>query len=141
MKIQSIIAGVLLSAAFSAGALAEAVTFKTDLKGSQEVPANDTKGTGAATVTYDPASKVLKWTVTYSGLTGPATAAHIHGPAEAGANAGVLIAFAKADSPIEGSATLTDAQAADLMAGKLYINVHTAANKSGEIRGQLAPSK
>jgi CHRD domain len=141
MKLRSIFAGALLSVAFSAGALAETVTFKTDLKSSQEVPANDSTGTGTAAVTYDPASKVLKWTVTYSGLTGPATMAHIHGPAAAGKNAGVLIGFAKADSPIEGSATLTDAQAADLMAGNLYINVHTAANKSGEIRGQLTPSK
>jgi CHRD domain len=141
MKLRSIIAGALLSAAFSAGALAETVTFKADLKGSTEVPANDSAGTGTAAVTYDSASKILKWTVTYSGLTGPATMAHIHGPAAAGKNAGVLIAFANAGSPIEGSATLTDAQAADLMAGNLYINVHTAANKSGEIRGQLTPSK
>jgi hypothetical protein len=45
----------------------------------------------------------------------------------------------KFDSPIAGSATMTDAQLADLQAGKCYVNVHTAANKGGEIRGQLAP--
>ena len=69
---------------------------------------------------------------------GPATAAHFHGPAEAGKNAGVAVAIPNAaSSPAEGSATLTDAQAADLMAGKYYINVHTAANPGGEIRGQV----
>ena len=63
--------------------------------------------------------------------------AHFHGPAEAGKNAPVMIPFKDAASGAEGSATLTDAQAADLMAGKLYINVHTAANPGGEIRGQV----
>ena len=74
----------------------------------------------------------------YSGLSGPATAAHFHGPAEAGKNAGVAVAIPNAtSSPVDGSATLTDAQAADLVAGKYYINVHTAANPGGEIRGQV----
>jgi CHRD domain len=62
---------------------------------------------------------------------------HIHGPAEPGENAPAVIPFAKMESPIEGSATLTDAQAADLKAGRLYINIHTAQNKGGEIRGQV----
>jgi hypothetical protein len=80
---------------------------------------------------------MLTWKVTYSGLTGPATMAHFHGPAEAGKNAPVVIPFKDAASGANGSATLTDAQAADLMAGKLYINVHTAKNPGGEIRGQV----
>jgi CHRD domain len=141
MKTTVLLAGALLSAVLTAGASAETITYKAELKGSQEVPANDSKGTGTATLSYDTASKTLKWKVTYSGLSGPATAAHIHGPAEAGKNAGVVIGFAKPDSPIEGSATLTDAQTADLAAGKLYINVHTAANKGGEIRGQVTAGK
>ncbi len=53
-------------------------------------------------------------------------------------NAGVAVAIPNATaSPVEGSATLTDAQAADLVAGKYYINIHTAANPGGEIRGQV----
>jgi CHRD domain len=70
-------------------------------------------------------------------LTGPATAAHFHGPAAVGANAGVVVPFNPVTSPITGKATLTDAQIADLETGKWYANVHTAANPGGEIRGQM----
>ena len=102
------------------------------------MPANTSAGTGSADLDYDAASKKLSWKVTYSGLSGPATAAHFHGPAESGKNAGVAVAIPNAaSSPVEGSATLTDAQAADLEAGKYYVNIHTAANPGGEIRGQV----
>ena len=141
MKIKAMLAGTLLSAAFAAGALAATTLYKADLKGSQEVPANDSKGAGNAELSYDSASKKLSWKVTYSGLSGPATGAHIHGPADPGKDASVVIKFEKPASPIEGSATLTDAQAADLQSGKWYVNVHTAEHKSGEIRGQVMPAK
>ena len=101
------------------------------------MPATTSKGAGSASLSYDTATKMLSYKVTYSGLTGPATMGHIHGPAEIGKNAPVAIPFASPASPIEGSATLTDAQAADLLAGKMYVNVHTAENKGGEIRGQI----
>ncbi len=133
-----LIAALVLGAGF---AQAETMTFNAKLTGADEVPANTTAGSGTVQATYDPASKTLNWKVSYSGLTGPATMAHIHGPADPGKNAGVLIAFPKADSPIEGSAVLTDAQARDLQAGKLYVNVHTAEHKGGEVRGQLMASK
>jgi hypothetical protein len=94
-------------------------------------------GKGVGTFIYDPASKELAYTVTYEGLTGPAMAAHIHGPAEPGGNAGPVIPFPAATSPITGKAVLTDAQADELAAGKYYVNVHTAANRGGEIRGQI----
>lgn len=111
---------------------------KAKLDGKSEVPPNSSAATGSADVDYDPASKKLSWKLSYSGLSGPATAAHFHGPAEAGKNAGVAVAIPNAtSSPVEGSATLTDAQAADLTAGKYYINIHTAANPGGEIRGQV----
>jgi hypothetical protein len=70
-------------------------------------------------------------------LSGAATAAHFHGPADPGKNAGVAVPITPNTSPLEGSTTLTDAQAADLQAGRWYVNVHTAANPGGEIRGQL----
>jgi CHRD domain len=141
MSLKIFLTGAFLSAALTCTAFAQTVAYKADLKGATEVPATDSKGTGTAAISYDTASKLLKWTVTYSGLTGPATAAHFHGPAEAGKNAGVVIKFDNPNSPIEGSATLTDAQAADLAAGNWYVNVHTAANKPGEIRGQVVAGK
>jgi hypothetical protein len=122
--------------AFAGPAFAEKM--KATLNGASEVPPTTSAGKGTADIDYDAASKKLTWKVTYSGLSGPATAAHFHGPAEAGKNAGVAVAIPGATaSPAEGSATLTDAQAADLMAGKYYVNVHTAANPAGEIRGQV----
>jgi CHRD domain len=120
-------------------AQAQQINFKADLSGASEVPPVTGAGSGSATASLDTATKTLTWTVTYSGLSGPATAGHIHGPAAPGANAGVLVPFnpAALASPIKGSATMTDAQVSDLEAGKLYVNIHTAANKGGEIRGQL----
>jgi hypothetical protein len=134
---KTVIAALALGAvAFAAPASAEKL--KATLDGKSEVPATTSSGTGTADLNYDAASKKLSWTVTYSGLSGPATAAHFHGPAEAGKNAGVAVAIPNAAaSPVKGEATLTDAQAADLLGGKYYINIHTAANPGGEIRGQV----
>lgn len=127
---------VLAAAAFAGPASAEKL--KATLDAKSEVPATTSSGTGTADLDYDAASKKLSWTVTYSGLSGPATAAHFHGPAEAGKNAGVAVAIPNAtSSPVKGEATLTEAQAADLLGGKYYINIHTAANPGGEIRGQV----
>lgn len=122
-------------------AAAESTAFMADLKGASEVPPNTSKASGAATATYDSASKKLTWKVNYKDLSGPAIGAHFHGPADATKNADVAVAIPGAASPMEGSATLTDAQAADLMAGKWYVNVHTDANKDGEIRGQVMKGK
>ena len=122
--------------AFAGPAFAEKM--KATLDGKSEVPPNASAGTGTADIDYDAATKKLSWKLTYSGLSGPATAAHFHGPAEPGKNAGVAVAIPNAtENPAEGSAILTDAQAADLTAGKYYVNVHTAANPGGEIRGQV----
>jgi hypothetical protein len=123
--------------AFSVPAMAAMVNLKADLKASNEVPPVDSKGGGSVTATFDTASKQLTWKGTVSGLTGPATAAHFHS-AESGKNGPVAVPIAGADKgSFEGSATLTDAQAAELIAGKWYVNVHTATNTAGEIRGQV----
>ena len=125
----------------SAPSQAAPMKFKADMSGATEVPPVQTAGKGSVTATYDPATKMLTWEGNFSGLSGPATAAHFHGPAEAGKNAGVSIPISQKDtpftSPFKGSATLTDAQASDLEKGMLYVNVHTEANKGGEIRGQV----
>ncbi|HWA63450.1 MAG TPA: CHRD domain-containing protein [Caulobacteraceae bacterium] len=128
-------AAVALLAA--AGARAETLTFGAALNGASEVPPNDSKGTGQVTATLDTATKAFTYKATYSGTTGPGVAAHFHGPAAAGANAPPVVMVATPASPISGTATLTDAQIADLKAGKWYFNVHTAAHAGGEIRGQL----
>lgn len=124
------------SVVFTTSAFAEKM--KATLDGKSESPPNASAGKGEADVNYDPATKKLSWKLASSGLSGPATAAHFHGPAEPGKNAAVAVAIPNAtSSPVEGSATLTDAQAADLEAGKYYVNIHTAANPGGEIRGQV----
>jgi hypothetical protein len=119
-------------------AFAETQNYKATLNAASQVPPNDSKGTGALTAAYDTATKKLTWNVTFTGLSGPATAAHFHGPAAAGANAGVVVPQKDGlTSPMKGEATLTDAQAADLQGGRWYFNIHTEANKGGEIRGQV----
>lgn len=119
-------------------AVAGTISFTSNLKASEEIPPNDSKGTGTVAATYDTASKMFSWTITYSGLTGPATAAHFHGPAQLGFNAPPVIPISGSlKSPIKGETALTEAQAKDLEAGLWYFNVHTAAHPSGEIRAQL----
>jgi hypothetical protein len=134
---------MLAAAASLAAGAAQAATqkFEASLSGSKEVPANTTSGTGDVQASLDTATKVLSYKITFSGLTGPATMAHFHGPAAPGANAPPVVPIAKPSSPTSGTATLTDAQMADLQAGKWYFNVHTAANPGGEIRGQVTPAK
>ncbi len=119
------------------GAEAAKTKYTATLKGADEVPATDSKGTGTAKLKYDPKTMKLTYTLTYKGLTGDPTAAHFHGPADAGTNAGVELPITVGKSPIKGEATLNDMQASDLAAGKWYVNIHTAANPKGEIRGQV----
>jgi CHRD domain len=140
------IAVVCLGLVTSTAALQAApVTFTVPLTGAQQVPPVTTAGSGTAKLTYDPSTRLLTWNVAYSGLSGPATMAHFHGPAPAGKNADVLVWISKkggtVTSPIEGSATLTAAQAKQFEAGDWYVNVHTKLNPSGEIRGQVLPPK
>ena len=135
-------AGLLASAVAFAGcsmtpAASNTAVLGATLSSAAEVPPNASSATGKVDATFDKGTSVLRWTLSYSGLTGPASAAHFHGPALPGANAGVAVPFTSAASPSDGQATLTPAQVADLMAGKWYVNVHTAANPGGEIRGQL----
>ena len=133
----TLFAAMILAAALAAGQ-ARADEYTARLTGTAEVPSVTTAGTGAAKVSLDPKTKKLEWSITHSKLSGPPTMAHFHGPAGAGANAPPVITIAPPlDGLISGSATLTDAQIADLKAGSWYINIHTAQNPKGEIRGQV----
>jgi len=112
------------------------------LSGDSEVPAVTTSGTGRALLRLE--GDMLSFDIRYGGLSGPATRAHIHGPAAVGVNAGVMIdlapfhqgSFAEAGA-FTGSVLLTPAQKEDLLGGLTYVNVHTVANAPGEIRGQV----
>jgi CHRD domain len=123
--------------AFASASMAGMVNFKADMKAANEVPPNSSKATGSLTATYDTDSKKLTWKGSYKDLTGPASAAHFHGPAPEGKNAGVMVPISPNGPSFEGSATLNDAQAKALMDGDMYVNVHTTENKGGEIRAQL----
>lgn len=122
-------------------AWAETYTLIASLNGASEVPSNSTTGTGSLTATYDTTTKKLAWTVTYSGLTGAAVAAHFHGPAGPGKDAPVEVPVMVGPSPLQGSATLTPAQEKDLLDGNVYFNIHTQANPKGEIRGQVSKAE
>jgi CHRD domain len=114
------IAALLMMVVWVTGspAHAETVIFKAELRASNQTPPNDTKGTGSVAASYDTNTKVMNWKGTHSGLTGNATSAHFHGPAEAGRYADVAIWISTRGTPLPSSfecqAGLTDAQAASL---------------------------
>lgn len=138
MQFKSMAIAVAASLLMAGAAQAATVHFSAALKGADEVPSNTTTGAGKVTASLDTVTRTFTYEATYSGLTGPAVAAHFHGPALPGANAPPVIPVVNLANPMKGSATLTDPQIADLTAGNWYFNVHTAAHPGGEIRGQLA---
>lgn len=109
------------------------------LSGAQEVPPVTTQGSGSGTITVNE-DKSVSGSVKITGFT--ATAAHIHTGA-AGKNGPVIIPLTKSSDgstwSVPAGAKLTDAQYNDYKAGNLYVNVHSAAYKGGEVRGQLKP--
>ncbi len=133
-------AGVAAAFLGAGAAWAATETFHATLSPASEVPPVSDNGKGEATVTVDTTTRQAAYNVTFSGLSGPATMAHIHGPAAPDQNGGVEIVLGGKDptSPITGSATLTASELSDLEAGKMYVNVHTAAHPAGALRGQLS---
>ena len=126
-------------------ALADPFSFKFPLTGAQCVPAVKTNGSGMAELTYNSATRVLSWNISYSGLSSPTTMAHFHGPAKQGQNAPPVIWISTEGSappnPMTGTATLTPDQAQQFSTGEWYVNVHTQSHPAGEIRGQVIPPK
>ncbi len=130
--------GVTLAAAFASPCLAETLKFHTVLAASSEVPPTASKGSGVADAVLDTVSHSLSYDITFEGFSSAVTMAHFHGPASPGANAGVQIALGNAPkSPIHGTAILTAAQQQQFISGQWYVNVHTANNPKGAIRGQM----
>jgi CHRD domain len=136
---------VLLGFVNAGVALADAVSFKVPLTGKECVPPVDTTGSGTANLTYDPATRVVTWNISYAGLSSASTMAHFHGPATAGKNAPPVIWLSTQGSPpanpMTGTATLTPDQAKQFSAGEWYVNVHSQSHPAGEIRGQVVPPK
>ena len=129
-------AAAISLAAYSSASFADQV--KVTLGGDQEVPAVKTSASGSGTITVN-ADKTVSGSVDTTGVAG--TMAHIHNGA-AGANGPVIIPLTKSGDnawSVPAGAKLTDEQYAAYKAGGLYVNVHSAANKGGEIRGQLKP--
>ena len=139
-KFTIVIAGLAVALLGTASAAqAEMMKFHADMLAADETPPTDSKGKGTVDVTVDTDAKKVMWTVKVDGLTGDAAAAHIHGPAAKGEKAAPEIDMSKAI--MAGDAAITDAQIADIKAGKTYVNVHTAKFPDGEIRGQLEAAK
>ncbi len=135
------LASLLLSACaqYRAG---EGELYGGAFSGAQEVPPVASAAAGDAEVRYDPRSSLIHWRVTHSGLSGPLTGAHIHGPAGPGQNAGIVIPFGHLNSsPITGQARITPEQLGQLSSGQWYVNLHTARHPAGEIRAQLRPRR
>lgn len=127
------------AAALAAGGTASAAMMEKniELEGSQEVPPVETSATGEIDVSYDSETRMLSWELDYTNLSSDATAAHFHGPADPGENAPPVVPLEDFSDGAEGSAELTEEQAAMLMDGKMYFNLHSANHPAGELRGQV----
>ena len=139
---KSIIAIFGVAMALSVGTASAQWTFQAALYGTNEVGPNASPATGFGTVLLNAAQTQITVNESWSGLTGPATASHIHGPAGPGVIANVVFPFSGVPSATSGSIpqqtfTITAAQVSTLFAGQYYMNVHTGNFPGGEIRGQL----
>lgn len=144
--LRTLVLSTALAACFGGAALADVVKWTAKLDQAQE---GDFKtkvdaAKGEASGTLDSTTGAITWEVTWSGLSGDATMMHFHGPAPLGKNAGVLVDMGKVSgmkSPSKGTATISPDQVKQVMDSMWYVNVHTAANPGGEIRGQVLIAK
>jgi hypothetical protein len=126
------IASLLLG---TSAAQAENISLVAHLFGSSEVPGTQSDAFAEAQFTYDSASHALQYYVNYDGVA-PAKV-DLHGPAAAGEKAASVLNIPLSVSPISGTVQLTPAQAGDLLAGKIYLDIHSQKYPDGEIRGQI----
>ena len=127
---------------FAVPVSAATINLFASIDGNQEVPPTGSPGTGTGVMTFDDIANLLSWNITYGGLVGTPTVSHFHGPAPVGANAGVQVDIVANSggsiaSPMIGSATISNAQAVDMLNGLWYINIHSSTFPGGEIRGQV----
>lgn len=112
------------------------VTLTGDLDGKQQVPANNSAGTGTFTGTYDKSTRVITYKIVFQGMTAAPTAGHFHQGAP-GTTGPVSVPFPGLTSPINGTATLSQADNDKLLAGEFYANLHSSAFPNGELRGNI----
>lgn len=126
----------LAAALFLLPGIAGAQSFSAILNGGQEIPAVATPASGSGSFTLDGA-KMLSYNISFSGLLGSETVAHIHCCAQPGTPAGPLFTLPAGSPKIGSVGPLTPQQEADLQAGLMYVNIHSSLHTGGEIRGQI----
>jgi len=124
------------------GQVSPAATVKTSLRASQERPkpkgsVRRARGAFTVTITRQGSSAVLVWQLTFSRLTGKAFAAHIHSGARGKPGPVIVPLCAPCRTGARGRATVNASVLKALQSGRTYVNVHTAKNPAGEIRGQV----
>ena len=147
----TVLAGVLLFTAVSCDKddddkpLSNKYNVTGSASGAQEVPVVASNGTATIVSTYDADANTLAYTITWADLNDNVNNMHFHGPADPTISAGVAIAItgwtATKAGTISSTATLTEAQEAELLGGKWYYNIHTPFKTSGEIRGNLTATR
>ena len=146
---RALLLGLLLTASGCSFYMGEPKLPKTDFQatliGASEVPPTATKGSGYFTAVYRPSTNVLEYRLNLVGLSGPVNIAYLQGPAAPGENAEKVVPidvpFYRDRSHISNGVTLTEEQAAQVLAGLWYVNVMTEKFPDGEIRGQILPLK
>ena len=133
---------VLLSACKKDDETVPTMQLSGTLSPSNEVPAvTSSSATGTVTGTYTPSTKSLSYTITYAGLTGAPTGAHLHYGNAKHTTAAPTVPFTNVPTTtsgtFSGTVTLNAMQADSLTAGRIYTNIHTAANGNGEVRANL----
>jgi CHRD domain/PEP-CTERM motif len=142
IRLMSIAAVVLTVAMLAVPAKADPITFTAKLTGAQENPGTNSTATGVGTIVLNGNQATI--TLTFSGITSGAGAAHIHQPTGFGLNGPVIIPFdglftvGATSGSITTTVTLTASQIAALNAGLLYFNVHSTTFPGGEIRGNIS---
>jgi len=137
MRLQTAIATAAILTFAAGAAHADEQKYVARLTGAAEATPVTSSGAGLVSAELDTDTAELSYTVTFSGLSSPVTAADFHGPAGRAAEGPVAITCGSTASPISGTVKLTQAQVHDLNAGNWYFNVQTGANPNGELRGQL----
>lgn len=136
-------AALILVAGAVARTNAARVQISTAMTAAQEVPAPrgevaEARGAFAGTLTRSGTGAALRWTLSFSGLTGPGIAAHIHTGARGVAGPVSVPLCGPCESGASGTANVDATVLAAILTGRTYVNVHTRTNPAGEIRGQLA---